>query len=316
MSPLARFIAASGLTNLGDGVALVAWAWAASLLTRDPLLVALVPVAQQAPWALLALIAGVVTDRMDRRRLILAMDLLRAAAFALVALALWWALPDTAPTFAGTAAPSLEAGPPADAISPSGAESVPPSADPSRPDDQAAPSSGVASLPAYLALLLGALLVGAAEVFRDNAAQTMLPAMVPHARLEAANGRLWAAELSGNALIGPPLGAALVAIALPLPFALNALAYGAAALVVLRIAGSFAPGRTSPRPWRTELAEGAGFLRARPLLVLLAVVTGLWNLFFQMASIALVLHAQEGLGLTAQAFGLVLGFRCEGKNLP
>ncbi|RZA17356.1 MAG: MFS transporter, partial [Proteobacteria bacterium] len=58
---LKRFIAASAMTNLADGVAVVAWAWIASLLTRDPLLVALVPVALRLPWALLALPAGLVT---------------------------------------------------------------------------------------------------------------------------------------------------------------------------------------------------------------------------------------------------------------
>jgi hypothetical protein len=79
---LTRFILASGATNLADGVATVAWAWAATLLTRDPVLVALVPLALRLLGFLLALPAGVVTDRVDRRRLILAMDALRAVAFA------------------------------------------------------------------------------------------------------------------------------------------------------------------------------------------------------------------------------------------
>ena len=48
----------------------------------QPLLgVALVPVALRLPWFLLALPAGVVTDRVDRRRLIVAMDALRGLAF-------------------------------------------------------------------------------------------------------------------------------------------------------------------------------------------------------------------------------------------
>ena len=42
---LGRFIVASGLTNLADGIATVVWAWMASLLTRDPVLIALMPVA-------------------------------------------------------------------------------------------------------------------------------------------------------------------------------------------------------------------------------------------------------------------------------
>lgn len=262
---LTRFIAASGLTNLGDGIATIAWAWTATLLTRDPLLVALVPVALRLPWAVFALPAGVITDRTDRRRLILAMDLIRMLAFALAGLTLWLALP--------------------------------------LPE---APASGTASPLAFTAMLLAALVVGAAEVFRDNAAQTMLPSIVPHERLEAANGRLWSVELTGNALVGPPLGALLVGLALPLPFLLNAGAYGLAALIVAGLAGAYRPERAAPRSFRAELAEGLAFLRGAPLLRVLAVLTGLWNLFFQMVSIAMVLHVQENLGLPSTAYGLIL----------
>lgn len=263
--PVIRFIAASGLTNLGDGIATIAWAWTASLLTRDPLLVALVAVALRLPWAVFALPAGIITDRTDRRRLILTMDMLRAAAFGGAAIALWSALPLAAP-----------------------------------------PVTGVSSLLPFVGLLLAALMVGAAEVFRDNAAQTMLPSLVPHHRLEAANGRLWSVELTGNALVGPPLGAMLVAIALPLPFVVNTLVYGLAALIVAGVMGNFRPARPQALNWRAELAEGLAFLRAAPLLRSLAWLTGFWNLFFQMVMIGQILHVQENLGLSATGYGLVL----------
>ena len=87
MTPLQRFITASAMTNLADGIAVVAWGWIASLLTRDAFLVALVPVALRLPWFLLALPAGLVTDRVDRRKLILRMDALRGIAFGGAALA-------------------------------------------------------------------------------------------------------------------------------------------------------------------------------------------------------------------------------------
>jgi Na+/melibiose symporter-like transporter len=113
-------------------------------------------------------------------------------------------------------------------------------------------------------------------------------------------------ELVANALIGPVLGAFLIALALPLPFAANAAAYGVAVLMVAGIAGTFRPVQTAPRNWRAELREGFAFLRDAPLLRTLAWTTGFWNLFHQMIMIALVLHAQENLGLGAQAYGLVL----------
>lgn len=265
MTPFQRFVAASGMTNLADGVAVVAWGWAASLLTRDALLVALVPVALRLPWVLFALPAGVVTDRVDRRRLILAMDGVRAAAFVVAAGAIWAALPLAA-----------------------------------------APMRGVSDAGLYAMILIAGLVVGGAEVFRDNAAQTMLPALVSGADLERANGRLWSVELLANSLIGPALGAFLIAWALPLPFALNAVAYGVAMLLVIRIAGEFRAKQSLHRDWRRELGEGFAFLRGSPLLRTLALTTGVWNLLHQMIPIALVLHAQENLGMGAQVYGLVL----------
>jgi MFS family permease len=265
MRGLPRFIAASGMTNLADGIAVVAWGWIASLLTRDPLLVALVPVALRLPWLLLALPAGVVTDRVDRRRLILAMDMLRGLAFAGAAVALCAALPLAPAPAAGVSAPWL-----------------------------------------YAALILAALAIGGAEVFRDNAAQTMLPALVAEAHLERANGQLWSAELLANALIGPALGAVLIGLWLPLAFGVNAAAYAAAMLLVLGLAGRFRAERPDPRPWAAELREGFDFLRRVALLRTLAWTTGFWNMFHQMIVIGVVLHAQENLGLSAEAYGLTL----------
>ena len=70
-----------------------------------------------------------------------------------------------------------------------------------------APVAGVSHAWLYEVILVAALVVGGAEVFRDNAAQTMLPVLVGHGDLERANGRLWSVELLGNALVGPALGA-------------------------------------------------------------------------------------------------------------
>lgn len=83
------FIASVG-TNLGDGVLAVALPWFATLLTRDPFLIGLVASARGLPWLLFTLPIGVVTDRYDRKRLILLADGLRlilvgAAAVAAVA---------------------------------------------------------------------------------------------------------------------------------------------------------------------------------------------------------------------------------------
>jgi MFS family permease len=261
-----RFVAASGLTNLADGIAVVAWAWMASLLTRDPLLVALMPVALRLPWFIFAIPAGIVTDRIDRHILILWMDVIRAVAFVIATVVIWQALPLATPSVTGLVQPTV-----------------------------------------FFILMATALLVGGAEVFRDNAAQTMLPSLVTHDALERANGRLWSAELIGNSLVGPALGAFLIAAFAPAPFALNSIAYAVALVCVMSLKGSFKPRPSEAAPnWRSELSEAYRFLKSSPLLRSLALITGGWNLVFQMTAIALVLHVQENLNLGAAAYGLLL----------
>jgi predicted MFS family arabinose efflux permease len=98
----------------------------------------------------------------------------------------------------------------------------------------------------------------------------------------------------------------LIGLWLPLAFGLNAAAYAVAMLLVMGLAGSFRAERSDPRPWRAELREGFGFLKASALLRMLAWTTGFWNLFHQMIVIGVVLHAQENLGLSATAYGLTL----------
>ncbi len=65
--------------NLGDGVAAVAMPWLATLLTRDPLMISAVAMAEYLPWLLFALPAGVLTDRADRRLLMIRADCARLA---------------------------------------------------------------------------------------------------------------------------------------------------------------------------------------------------------------------------------------------
>lgn len=89
--------ASAAATNLGDGVMAVAVPWLATLLTSDPLLIGLVAMARSLPWFLFALPAGVITDRHDHRRILVAADCTRVAiALALLTLALT-ATPGTLP---------------------------------------------------------------------------------------------------------------------------------------------------------------------------------------------------------------------------
>lgn len=71
-------MSASSVSNLGDGIAMVALPWLATMLTRDPIVIAAVATAQRLPWLLFALPAGVWTDRVDRRLLMVRADMVRS----------------------------------------------------------------------------------------------------------------------------------------------------------------------------------------------------------------------------------------------
>lgn len=84
------------LSLLGDGVLLVALAWQAYELTNRPAAMSLVGVALTVPQVVLVLFGGVVSDRFERRRLMLAADVVRGVSLAFLAwlsisgaLALW-----------------------------------------------------------------------------------------------------------------------------------------------------------------------------------------------------------------------------------
>jgi MFS family permease len=85
--------AASTISNLGDGITLVAGPLLAASLTRDPVLVAGVAFAQRAPWLLFPLISGALVDRLDRRRVMGYVDAARTALIGAlgVAVLLGWA---------------------------------------------------------------------------------------------------------------------------------------------------------------------------------------------------------------------------------
>jgi MFS family permease len=73
-----RLWAASGISNLGDGVYMVALPLLAARLTRDEVSIAMVAVAAMLPWLALSLPIGALVDRFDRRRIMIVSDLTRA----------------------------------------------------------------------------------------------------------------------------------------------------------------------------------------------------------------------------------------------
>ena len=81
--------AATTVSNIGDGIAAAAAPLLVASITDDPALVGLAVFVQQLPWMLFSLASGVFVDRLDRRRLIVVVNVLRGLVVGLLALAIW-----------------------------------------------------------------------------------------------------------------------------------------------------------------------------------------------------------------------------------
>lgn len=264
---------ASVISNLGDGVGQIAYPWLASAVTRNPVLIALVAVAQRLPWLVFTLPAGVITDRLDRRKIMVTMDVARTVVTVGVALAVV------------------------------GQSSRLPS-----PDEVAGGLDVATNTMLYPILVIAALLLGFAEVLRDNSAQTILPAIVAPDALERANGRLWGAEMVANSFAGPPLGSLLIGVLFALPFFFDAGTFAVAAGLVFVVTGDFRShkdGSQGTVRWRKEIAEGFNWLWRHPLLRPMAIILGLLNGLGMLTYATFVLFAQEVLRVDAFFFAII-----------
>ncbi len=80
-------LASSWVSNLGDGIAIAAGPLLVASLTHDPILVAAAALLQWLPPLVFGLYAGALADRLDRRLIIVTVDLARAVVLVLLTLA-------------------------------------------------------------------------------------------------------------------------------------------------------------------------------------------------------------------------------------
>ena len=81
-------LASSWVNNLSDGLAIAAGPLLVASLTRDPLLIALAATVQWLPPLLFGLWAGVVSDRLDRRVVVVVVNAVRAGVLTVLTLAI------------------------------------------------------------------------------------------------------------------------------------------------------------------------------------------------------------------------------------
>jgi MFS family permease len=245
-------LGSSWVAYLGDGFALAAGPLLIASQTHNPTLVGLATLLQRLPWLVFGLYAGALADRTNRKRMVITVDVIRAAVLVVLSVLI---------------------------------------------------VSGVINV----ALVLCALFVlGITEVFGSHASTTILPMLVARSDLALANARFQTGLVTVNQLIGPPVGAALFAVSMSLPFAAQALlvSLGVALVTQVRLP-AFSRGAESAADLRTDIAEGLRWVAHHAAVRTLALTILIFNVTFGAAWSVLVLYANERLGLGAVGFGLL-----------
>jgi len=245
-------LSSSWISNLGDGIAIAAGPLLVASLTDDPFFVALAALLQWLPPLLFGLYAGALSDRLDRKVIVVTVDTIRAI------------------VLLGLAATIV---------------------------------TGTVSIAVVLVALF---IVSTAEVFADNASNTILPMLVKRDDIVLANSRVNAGFVTINQLVGPPIGALLFAIGMALPFIGQSILVAAGAVLISRI--SLARHGRDPgarRAIRHEIAEGFRWVRHHAAVRTLVLTIFIFNITFGAAWSVLVLYATERLGLGEIGFGLL-----------
>jgi predicted MFS family arabinose efflux permease len=255
-------LASSWVTNLSDGIGIAAGPLLIASQTRDPFVVALGALVQWVPPLLFSLYAGALSDRLDRRLIVVVVNLVRALVLIVIA----------ATVLTGTVSVAV--------------------------------------------VLVGLFVLGTAEVFADNTSQTLLPSLVARHDLAIANSRLQAGFVTVNQLAGPPIGAALFAAGMALPFIGQALLVSAGAVLVSRIAlPPHGRERVRATAVRHDIGEGIRWVRRHAAVRTLVLTIFIFNITFGAAWSVLVLYAMQRLGLGAIGFGLLTTISAAGGIL-
>ena len=156
-----------------------------------------------------------------------------------------------------------------------------------------------------VAVVLAALfLFGVNETFGDTTTATLLPMLVGKADLGIANARAMTGVVVWNQMAGPPVGAALFAAGMALPFASESVCVLAGVLLISRVRLPAQGSRGQSRV-RDDIREGWNWLWAHAALRTLAITIFTFNVTFGAAWSVLVLYARERLGMGPLGFGLI-----------
>ena len=269
-----KLFAAGALSNLGNGVSMVAYPWIASSLTRSPLLLSIIGLMSTMPWLVVSLPGGVLIDRFPRRRIIVTTDLFRGVITLVVAAVVYVNRHKIHVIRSVTSTSAIHT-----------------------------------HTAIYIILIIATFLLESAAVIGNSASQTFIPMIVETEHLETANGRMWTAESLTSSFMGPPLASLLQGISIFAPLAFDGVSFFFSAGLIGAIASILIKpqAKSEAKPdFKAELKEGLHWLWNHKFLRPLALILGSLNFIGAMFNSVLILFAQEDLHTSVITFGLLL----------
>jgi MFS family permease len=157
-----------------------------------------------------------------------------------------------------------------------------------------------------IAVVLAALfLFGVCETFGETTTTTLLPMLVGKPDLGIANARAFAGIVVWNQMAGPPVGAALFAAGMALPFVTETVCVLAGVLLLTRVRLPAHGTRGEHGRVRDDIREGWRWLWAHAAVRTLAITIFTFNVTFGAAWSVLVLYSRDRLGMGELGFGLI-----------
>ncbi|GDY34043.1 hypothetical protein GTS_56760 [Gandjariella thermophila] len=149
--------------------------------------------------------------------------------------------------------------------------------------------------------------LGIGETLFDSASQGFLPDLVPAEHLSRANSRLFTVRMVGSNFLGPTIGSWLFGISRMVPFIADSISFAVGSMLV----GTVKNQEThQPQGKRKSLLHdvraGISWLWRHPLIRSFAIVVTLVNFTQSASQSLLVLLAVDDLGISKNAYGLLL----------
>jgi len=154
-------------------------------------------------------------------------------------------------------------------------------------------------------VLVALFLYGVCETFGDTTTTTLLPMLVDKPDLGIANSRALTGVIVWNQLAGPPVGAALFAAGMALPFVGESVCVLAGLVLISRVRLPVHGASGRHTRVRDDVREGWRWLWGHAAVRTLAITIFTFNITFGAAWSVLVLYARERLGMGALGFGLI-----------